>query len=817
MFRRTSLALLLALTGLLPAARGQTWIPVTAGAAPGTPAEFVVLPASDGTQTVLDVVIHGLWIDDVVGPDLVTYQTIEVPGLGRVGQVGAPDLPAARAHLLVPALASVVVVTSAVPAGGLVLPAVTPWPWPAPALDEAIDPLESPGPGDPDGSDAVFVKDGAIYGGTTPFPFVSGFSSSLQDRFGSLPTADLDLFPIQWDPVSDDLTVPNRVRYTVQHSGPTSVAPAMTRDRARLAEALYVNWSVVESFFPVDLAGAQRRWLVVAPLAYLPAVQELADHRSAMGFEVTTLPVEASDGSCDGIRALIDGWYQGGDPWADHYLLLVGDHDDIPLCQDANSGLWGDALYASPGDGDRHPELFGGRLSVDDVTDLGRQIDKIIGYELNPTPGGAYDQALLVAHQEGDYADTLADLAAASYAVPPSTTLLDGGAGATDAAVQGAINAGQGLVLYRGHGTAHAWADWNTGGQDFHKNEVLTLANGNTRPVVWSLGCNNADLAHASGTTTDSLGETWMEATFRGAVAHLGATAGTGRVANDGLAGALMNGLYDEDLTVHGQLLAYAHQRSEDLLPNTNRLAYLLLGDAAMRVRRRAPEPLGLGLPLELEACQPGGAGDCTFVATVTDAFNNPLEGVLVAAYKPGSPTSGIPQLLITAYTDSSGVAVIPLGPLDIGTINVTGSDDDGNVAEGTIGLNFEAWASFGSALEGVNGPPMAAGMGDLQPGTEVTFQLEQAAPNALAGAFLALDLPADNPGVPFKCGTLKVFPSTLIQPLFMTSGAGTLSVPVDPWPALPADTRVWIQWAIQDPAAECGVALSNALRATQP
>ena len=68
----------------------------------------------------------------------------------------------------------------------------------------------------------------------------------------------------------------------------------------------------------------------------------------------------------------------------------------------------------------------------------------------------------------------------------------------------------------------------------------------------------------------------------------------------------------------------------------------------------------------------------------------------------------------------------------------------------------------------------------------------------------------------PFKGGVLVAFPFFLTQPL-ATNGSGELVLNYT-WPAgVPSGTSLFLQYAIQDPAAVQGVSLSNAIQGVTP
>jgi Peptidase family C25 len=790
-------------------AADPVWVPLD-GSPPGTPAQILFdAPASGLEDCWFDIFIHGFWREDIQPGDGFTYQRIEVPGLGHITQLGAPDMPVARVRVAVPTSATKVTLASVTDLDPRAFGGMLPYPWVLPALDEAFDPGANPGPGDPDGAPSQFVKDGAIYGGVNSFPAGPGtLSATVRTMLGGLRGAVSAVFPASWNPGTGVLAISAHLRVHLQMVGVPQPSPGLTKDRAALAGATFLNWADMGPWFPVNTSVFNGRFLVVAAKHRLVTLEPLIDHRKARGFSVEVLQLESLPvASCDAIRTGIATWLGAGGAATDHYVLLVGDSSEIPLCP--SPGGVSDDRYGSPVDGDADPEVWVGRLSVDDNADLARQIKKVIAYAGDQS--SHHDEALLVAHAQGapgGYQAQQEAVAAAPYADAPAFKKVYGATLGVDALdVRAAIDAGTGLVAYRGHGTQATWADWNLPAHDFHKNQVLALTNPDL-PVVWSFSCWNSDLGFAPLGTQDSLGETWLEHPS-GAVAHYGATAQVSTVENDALERALFRGLYDRGLTRHAQLVAFGEQQITDTLAGPGSWAGLLLGDPAQRVRRKDPVPLFLEMPAVVPVC---AGPNCNIAVRVTTTGGVPVVGALVALHKRGPP--GEPDdILVNGYTGTAGMVIFPVGPADLtAVIDTTGSDPDGNEATGQIGVSDGVWANFGSATPGIKGDAVLLADGPMSPLSAVKLDVVNAAESAQAGLFVSLG----STPVPFQGGTLLANPWIVLLPL-LTDPQGELHL-AGAWPSgVPSDLEFWFQLAISDAAATGGVALSNAMRGTTP
>ncbi len=129
-------------------------------------------------------------------------------------------------------------------------------------------------------------------------------------------------------------------------------------------------------------------------------------------------------------------------------------------------------------------------------------------------------------------------------------------------------------------------------------------------------------------------------------------------------------------------------------------------------------------------------------------------------------------------------------------------------------GAGLSPWSSLGYGLPGALGVPVLAGSGTLIAGSPGSLKLSNAkGPNALAILFVSLGgTPA-----PFKGGTLAAAPIAL-QLTFSTLGnPGKVDLAWAAWPAGLSGASLVFQYAIADPAAVQGVALSNAVQGSVP
>ena len=157
-----------------------------------------------------------------------------------------------------------------------------------------------------------------------------------------------------------------------------------------------------------DTGSAGRDYLILSTPEFEEAVRRLADWKRTLGFGVHTRL--RGDWTPESIKSAVKEVYRSAPSL--YYLLIVGDHDDVPAedmartivnQDDGNSYQYvTDYYYACmDGEDDVLADLHRGRLPVSTATEAMTVVDKIIRYERNPVRDTAfYDMGLHCAYFE---------------------------------------------------------------------------------------------------------------------------------------------------------------------------------------------------------------------------------------------------------------------------------------------------------------------------------------------------------------------------------------------------------------------------------
>lgn len=325
-----------------------------------------------------------------------------------------------------------------------------------------------------------------------------------------------------------------------------------------------------------------RDYLIISVDKYAEAVDRFAEWKELLGFRVHK--VLKGSWNSDAVKAEVEKAYAENP--ALYYLLIVGDHDDVPgqymehHADDGDFSVHYTDLYygCMDGEGDDTPDIYRGRLSVSSPEEAATVVDKIIGYEKRPpTDAGFYERGVNCAdyldndngvaddYEDRRYVQTAEEIRAymlgqgkdvervysTNYEITPKywnrnyfsfgepipedmlkpAFAWDGNEGD----IRRAINSGVFYVLHRDHGLVDCWEN-----PYFSVKHVDMLQNGDLLPVVFCVNCDNGAFQ------ADCLAERFLRKQGGGAVAVIAASDISYSGYNDALACGLFDAIWPE-------------------------------------------------------------------------------------------------------------------------------------------------------------------------------------------------------------------------------------------------------------------------------
>ncbi len=320
----------------------------------------------------------------------------------------------------------------------------------------------------------------------------------------------VNLNAFQYNPKSQTLRVYTSVTLELVNVGPgqvnvlkrnkpfTSIVP----DFEDIYQRRFINYKFSSTLYtPVEESG---ELLIITYDGFYNDMVPFMEWKLQKGIPTTMVEVSTIGNNANSIKNYIQNFYDNSDlAW----VLLVGDAAQVatPI---AHGGA-ADPTYAKVAGSDDYPDIFVGRFSAQNNSQVLTQVQRTVDYEKLPQSGNWFHMGTGIAsdqgpghHGEYDYQHMgliRDDLLAYTYTSVDE--IYDPGASASQ--VTAALNNGRSIVNYCGHGSMTSW-----GTTGFSNSNVNNLDNANMLPFIISVACNNGEFNDGT-----CFGEAWLRAT----------------------------------------------------------------------------------------------------------------------------------------------------------------------------------------------------------------------------------------------------------------------------------------------------------------
>ena len=549
---------------------------------------------------------------------------------------------------------------------------------PVPVSQTSLPPFVSPDP-------AVYESDAAWPGGlaeASPVGIKSGFR-----------LVTITLHPLQYQPASGLLTIAGELAVTVRYE-PDPLAPREFLTPGQLASlgsavrTLVYNPDDVNKYSPAvrHTDFGEIDYIVITSDALATDFQPLVDWRTRKGFKTEIRTVSWITANYTGrdtperIRNFIIDYYNTkGLRW----VLLGGDNAVVP-CRRARAycggytgdipadlyygdiqGTWdddNDNIFGEAGQDsvDFYYDLYVGRASVDDTTQVQTFVSKVLTHE--KTPPTAYLRRMLMAdallwsgynHRQSN--DSIAAITPSGWT---DVIIHDPG---SSTSVRDSINNGFQFVHLVGHGNEFGIYDGSNA--YYNTNFANNQTNGSKVNLMNSIACYSGNFEHS-----DCVAEAAHNRNGGGSIAVIfNSRYGWGTPPSMGPSEILDVRFYDYFFNHDTMPIGVTNALSKEVYRNLAvsqgvwRWCYYelnLLGDPLLLMYENVPAQLSAAF------FEPIGTGSQSFTVTVT-AASIPVAGALVCLSK-GT------EVYARDYTNSSGQVSISISPTTPGDMYVT-------------------------------------------------------------------------------------------------------------------------------------------------
>ncbi len=646
-------------------------------------------------------------------------QILEVAGMVRSSEPGAPSLPVMPLQVLLPPGTRAVSVTTADVERG----AIPEYESPKPAQNGV--PISRPGDFVPTSLSEAAARRAA------ELPLVS---LSGQGTLMGYPVADVIVRPFRWDPDRRVLLVaaPSAIELELASGGP--LPPARGGEGLRVAREMVAS-SVTN---PEDLAAYARcpaddlpwgEYLIVTTEGLESAFETLAEYKTTKGVPAAVVTMSYITDIYSGVddaqslRFFLRDIFDDSPPT---YVLLAGDTPDVPhrecwstaegytaefaadlYFQDMNDTAPGVDLWDADGDGtwgeidddvmDYHPDYLLGRAPVETVSQAETFVDKAITWEDGPDTEAWYTSMGFTTGilWSSPYCPGSAGKEKVDTLYTPSWWQIEkhyeSEGTQSYALTMDMLNRGMQLVNHAGHGS-ETYVSIGTGGLSNSDFESLTNISQYGRPSIW----NTIACLSGSFHTGTCLGEAWVRSENGGGFCMMNAHYGWGEPSEPGdqwselVDQEFFAKFFTEDMYLLGEAHAMAKDEFIPLIPSDTHYDWInkalnLFGDPELPMYSDVPAgDLQLDVPDEISAgtttvevtvSDDDGAVDSARVCLMQGPWSEPVAYAVdyTAASGQVSITADFAEtpdsVLVTAWArnHSPKTVVVPIGPEGVG------------------------------------------------------------------------------------------------------------------------------------------------------
>ncbi|NLK49474.1 MAG: gingipain R, partial [Candidatus Cloacimonetes bacterium] len=400
------------------------------------------------------------------------FDQLNIESYGHTTEIGEPQLPTQRQFIAVPVGAQVQLDVTHLSQRNLDASQSL--------LQNRVIPAQAPVSKSADPATITFELKEEAYGAAS-FRSRELFSVVDMGYLRGVRMFALDFYPVTYDPVANTLVVTEeasvQVRFNNADLGATQdlLAKTASMEYDALYNKVFFNW---DANTRGNYMRHPTKYVILCPPAQAAQMQEFVDWKTQQGFHVILTTV-GTGGTVANNSTAIKSYMQGlwdnatpSDP-APTYLLIVGDESgSIAVAPNSSTASPGghitDQFYVRLNGNDYLPDMYWGRFSVSNTTELQSVIDKTVTFEKTAMADLSYlGKTILIAGVDSNWAPThgngAINYATSQYFTPDngidSDNYLYPASGQSADIIRTKANEGRGYINYTAHGSYTSWAD----------------------------------------------------------------------------------------------------------------------------------------------------------------------------------------------------------------------------------------------------------------------------------------------------------------------------------------------------------------------
>lgn len=526
----------------------------------------------------------------------------------------------------------------------------------------------------------------------------------------------VNIYPFQYRSQADELTINQSIDFRLTFNNMPSVneiepPTAISRSFERIYKAMILNY---DSNTPRYVNYQAPVMLVIygnySDVNYIAKVNEYIAWKKQKGYIVYSASTSVTGTSNTAIKTYIQNAYN---TWADRpeHIVLIGDvSGTIAVPTYTYSGSEGDYQYTWLAGGDILGDVFIGRISVANYSDMEIHVAKVMAVDknINTSQPAWLNTMLLVGDQSSSGISTVYTnkyIKELSFAVNPNYSYTEVYSSPFNTQMNTALNSGVSFFNYRGYIGMSGWSP------------PSSPLNGNKLYHAVIITCSTGSFAGTS--TTETVVRSGTAAGLGGGITAIGmATSSTHTPMNNCLDQGIFHGIYAQGFRNMGESLLYAklYLNSVYGISNPTQAQFFaqmcnLIGDPTASVYIGVPNTFLVTAPSSINA------GTTALQVTVRNSGSQIVPGAVVTLTNSST-------LHLIGMSDENGNVLFDLPSNLTGTINLTVNKDDFKPASTTISISTLGGILYESMYvdDGYGG--VSSGNGDGVPNSGETIEL---------------------------------------------------------------------------------------------